>query len=122
MILVDTSVWVNHFRRSDEELARTLLEEEIAVHPFIIGEIAAGNLKHRTEALDYFSLLPRLAIAKENEVHHLLDSRRLWGSGLGWVDLHILAAAKLSGCRIYTADRAMNAIAVRLDLAYRLPR
>lgn len=119
MILVDTSVWVNHFRRSDAELARMLVEEEVAVHPFVIGEIAAGNLKHRTEVLDSFALLPRVAVVEENEVHHLLDSRRLWGAGLGWVDLHILAAAKLSGCRIHTADRAMNEIAVRLDVAYR---
>ena len=119
MTLVDTSVWVNHFRHSDAELARMLAEEEIALHPFVIGEIAAGNLKHRNEVLGYFSFLPQVGIAEENEVHHLLDSRRLWGAGFGWVDLHILAAAKLSGCRIYTADRAMNEIAARLDIAHR---
>ena len=119
MILVDTSVWVNHLRHGDAELARMLVEQEVALHPFIIGEIAAGSLTRRSEVLGYLFLLHRLAVAQEEEVHHLLESRNLWGTGLGWTDLHILTAAKLSGCRLYTADRAMNSAAVQLEIAYR---
>ncbi|HEY1239674.1 MAG TPA: PIN domain-containing protein [Bryobacteraceae bacterium] len=116
MILADTSVWVNHLRRGDHALARLLQAENIGLHPFIFGELAAGNLRNRERVLAYFASLPQLPIAPENEVHHLLASRRLWGSGLGWIDLHILTAAKLSGWRLYTADHAMNEAAGRLEI------
>ena len=119
MIVADTSVWVNHFRRGDAELARMLTEEEVGLHPFVMGEIAAGNLKHRAETLGYLACLPRIAVAQEDEVHHLLESQRLWGLGLGWVDFHILAAAKLGGWSLYSADRAMNGAAIRLGISCR---
>lgn len=116
MILADTSVWVNHLRRGDRNLARMLEAESIGLHPFIFGEIAAGNLRNRQRVLSYFASLPQLPIAPENEVHHLLELRRLWGSGLGWIDLHILTATKLSGWHLYTADRAMQEAGVRLEI------
>jgi len=116
MILADTSVWVNHLRRADHDLARMLQAESVGLHPFILGELAAGNLRNRARVLSYFTSLPELAIAPENEVHYLLQSRRLWGSGLGWIDLHILTATKLSGWDLYTADHAMNEAAVRLQI------
>lgn len=116
MILADTSVWVNHLRRGDHDLTRMLQAESVGLHPFILGEIAAGNLRNRERVLVYFASLTELPIAHENEVHHLLESRRLWGSGLGWIDLHILTATKLSGWQLYTADQAMNQAAARLEI------
>jgi predicted nucleic acid-binding protein len=107
MTLVDTSVWIDHFRRSNAVLTRLLYDDEVAVHPFVIGEIAAGSLKNRALTLADLSLLPRTPMAEETEVRLLLESRRLWGRGLGWVDLHLLASASLAGLDLLTADRAM---------------
>jgi hypothetical protein len=105
--LVDTSVWVDHFRRGDPCLARLLADGEVALHQFVMGEIAAGNLKNRAETLDDLGCLPRAPVAEEGEVRHLLETRRLWGRGLGWIDLHLLASAALAGLDLLTADRAM---------------
>lgn len=116
MILADTSVWVDHFRAGDAELARMLSEEDVGLHPFVLGELAAGSLRQRSHVLHYLGSLPQVPIAQESEVHHFLESQRLWGWGLGWVDLHILAAVKLAGWSLYTADRAMNRAAARLGI------
>jgi predicted nucleic acid-binding protein len=116
VILADTSVWVNHFRHGDAELARLLAGDDVGLHPFVLGEIAAGTLRQRARVLADLACLPQLAIAQGSEVHHLLESRELWGLGLGWVDLHLLAAAKLAAWHLYTADRAMNGAAARLAI------
>jgi predicted nucleic acid-binding protein len=114
VILVDTSVWVNHFRRGDAGLRQLLLDEAAGLHPFVLGEVAAGNLRNRSRTLHDLTLLPRIPLAQEDEVHHLLESQRLWSSGLGWVDLHILASSLLFGWNLYSADRALDAAASRL--------
>jgi predicted nucleic acid-binding protein len=116
VILVDTSIWIAHFRRTDVRLVQTLHNGDAGLHRFILGEIAAGNLRDRARTLADLALLPRVSPAQESEVHHLLESRRLWGAGLGWVDLHILASAILSSWALYTADRAMHAAAARLNI------
>jgi len=87
------------------------------MHPFVMGELAAGSLKNRPAMLADFAALPQASIAGEAEVHHLLESRRLWGTGLGWIDLHLLASAMLAGWRLFTADRAMLKAAEKLGLA-----
>jgi len=117
--LADTSVWVNHLHHGDPELVRLLLAEEIGLHPFVLGELAAGNLPRRSRTLADLACLPQAPVAEEREVHHLLEAHRLWGTGLGWIDLHLLASAKLSGWPLYTADRALNAAAARLEIAHR---
>ncbi len=117
MTLVDTSVWFNHFRRTDAALTRLLADNLVALHPFVLGEIAAGNLRNRSQTLADLALLPTASLAQESEVHFLLESHRLWGTGLGWVDLHILASAKLSNFAVYTVDGALNAAATILNLA-----
>jgi predicted nucleic acid-binding protein len=114
--LVDTSVWVDHFRRGDAVLTRLLNDEAVALHPFVMGEIAAGNLKDRLETLDYLGRLPQAPVAEEGEVRHLLESRRLWGRGLGWIDLHLLASAALAGLDLLTTDRAMGGAADLLGI------
>ena len=87
MILVDTSVWIDHLRRGDEELSLLLDEGQVLVHPFVIGEIACGSLKNRAAVVGHLRRLPAAPIATEAEVHHLLEREGLHGRGLGWVDL-----------------------------------
>ena len=116
MTLIDTSSWVNHFRASDSTIA-TLIKKGLAgTHPFVVGELAVGNLKSRAETIDSFSLLPQLSLADAEEVHYLLATRRLWGKGLGWIDLHLLTATKLAGWGLYTADTGMARAARQMDI------
>jgi predicted nucleic acid-binding protein len=117
MILVDTSIWVNHFRQADAVLAQLLTDAAAGVHPFIVGELACGNLKNRAVTLGDLARLLQTPIASEAEIHHLLESSRLWGKGLGWVDLHLLAAAKLAGWGLFTADRALRRAASAMGIS-----
>ena len=121
MILVDSSVWIEHFRLSEPRLAALLAQELVSLHPFVLGELACGTLRQRPATLSYLKLLPAASRAPEDEVHHLLESRRFWGQGLGWVDLHLLASARIDGCRLWTKDHAMAAAADQLDLSFGAP-
>ena len=116
MTLVDTSVCVNHFRRPQSSLIRLLGDFSAGIHPFVIGELACGNLKHRALTLGDLAKMPAAPLATEAEVLHLLESRRLWGEGLGWVDVHLLASAMLGGWDLLTADRTMQRAARRLGI------
>lgn len=118
MTLVDTSIWVDHMRVPDARLIQLITTKSMRLHPFVLGELAAGNLPKRRRSLDYLESLPRVPAAQESDVHHLLESNGLWGKGLGWIDLHLLAAAVVSGCNILTADRALGAAAKKLGIAY----
>ena len=116
MTLVDTSVWVHHFRRSQSSLIKLLEDFSAGIHPFVIGELACGNLKARARTLGDLAKMPEAPLATEAEVLHLLESRRLWGQGLGWVDVHLLASALLGGWDLLTADRTMQRAARRLGI------
>ena len=116
MTLVDTSVWVNHFRRPQSTLIKLLEDFSAGIHPFVIGELACGNLKHRALTLGDLARMPVAPLATEGEVLHLLEARRLWGEGLGWVDVHLLASALLGGWDLLTADRTMQRAARRLGI------
>jgi len=121
VILVDTSVWVHHFRLGSVALA-SVLEDAVAVtHPFVIGELACGNLSNRTAILADLQTLPEAVSATHDEVLTLLDEHKLWTLGIGWVDSHLLASALLSNCRLWTLDkrlqRAARASRVRLFTA-----
>jgi len=117
MILVDSSVWMNHFRTTEPRLEALLVHELVSLHPFVLGELAGGNLSKRAETIALLEKLPAAAVAKEPEVRHLLESRRLWGTGLGWVDMHLLASALIEESMLWTADRAMAAAAKQLGIA-----
>jgi hypothetical protein len=108
---------VNHFRFGDPTLARLLIDAKAGLHPFVLGELAAGSLKNRSSTLGYFASLPQSRLFAEADVHGVMESRTLWGTGLGWVDLHILTSATMSGWMLYTADRAMIQAAHRLGIA-----
>lgn len=125
MILVDTSVWVDHLRRGEPALAVALEDGEVAMHPFVIGELACGNLPDRSRLFRWFSELPTSPLASHPEVLALIERRHLMGKGLGFVDAHLLAAALLAtvdGMRLWTRDSALDGVAARLGVAYRPDR
>jgi predicted nucleic acid-binding protein len=117
MTLVDTSVWINHFRKSDPALVRLLGKRAAGVHPHILGELACGSIKDRYETLSELSALPHVPVANEAEVYHLLETYRLWGTGLGWVDLNVLASAAVAGWGLMTADSALRRGAAKVGVA-----
>ena len=114
MILVDTSVWINHLRDGNDELRRLLNSSEVLCHPFIVGEIACGTMKNRSEVLDLLKALPQAIVAEHDEVMNFVNDKRLFGHGLGWIDVHLLASATLSKVTIWTADSALKRAAGRL--------
>lgn len=116
MILVDTSVWVAHLRQGNSQLATLLEETGVLVHPFVIGELALGNLNQRNEILGLLENLPTAKVATHDEVLSMIDNRDLAGTGIGWVDAHLLASALLSDVLLWTLDRRLGAVALRLDL------
>ena len=116
MILVDTSVWVEHFRRGKFALKDLLHEEQVLCHPFVIGELACGNLKNRADLLALLSALPEARAAEHHEVLHLLDGKRLYGRGLGWIDAHLLASALLTGCGLWTLDKRLQRVSASLGV------
>ena len=107
MILVDTSVWVSHLRHGHPRLVALLDEGGVLVHPFVIGELACENLKNRAEIMSLLRALPSTAIAEHDEVMLFIESNRLMGKGLGYVDVHLLAASVLSGVRLWTHDKSL---------------
>ena len=117
MTLVDTSVWVDHFRRGNARLRDLLEQDGAACHPFVVGELACGRLKNREEILGLLNALPQADSAEHDEVLHLLDSHRLFGHGLGWVDLHLLASALLAECDLWTLDRPLKRAAQRMSIS-----
>lgn len=118
MILVDTSVWINHLRAGHPALHRLLLNGAVACHEFVIGELACGSLRKRDEILDLLARLPAAPTARHEEALALVESRRLIGLGLGWIDVHILASALLGRAQLWTADRSLSAAASALGLGW----
>ncbi len=116
MTLVDTSVWVDHLRRHDPALADLLEDGAVMVHPCVIGELACGGLRRRVETLALLKALPVAATADDRETLELIERRGLHGRGLGWIDAQLLAAALLTGCRLWTRDRALSRAAADLGL------
>ena len=119
MVLVDTSVWVSHFKSGNVHLKGLLEDGKVILHPFIVGELACGNLKNRQEILSLLKALPAAASASNEEVLQLIENHRLMGLGLGYVDVHLLAAALLTAVPLWTNDRNLREAAIRLQVAYR---
>lgn len=116
MTLVDTSVWVDHLRRHDRALAALLEDGAVLTHPSVIGELACGGLRRRDETLALLKALPAAVTADDRETLELIERRGLHGRGLGWIDAQLLAAALLTGCRLWTCDRALARAAAELGL------
>jgi predicted nucleic acid-binding protein len=119
MVLVDTSVWVAHFRSGNVRLNELLEEGKVVSHPFVIGELACGNLKNRKEILSLLEALPAATVAGYEEVLQFIENHGLMGMGLGYVDVHLLAAALLTGVPFWTNDRTLKHAATRLQISYR---
>ncbi len=118
MILVDTSVWVDHLRRSDDTLAELLREGQVACHPMVIGELACGNLGDRRTVLALLSALPAAPRVTDAEVLDFIDAHRLMGKGLGLVDMHLLASCTLANVGLWTRDTRLAQAATDLKLAH----
>lgn len=117
-MLVDTSVWVDHFRRGDAALAALLVRDEVECHPFIIGELACGRLRNRAEILALLAELPQTPLVEHDEALTFLHRHGLMGLGLGWIDIHLLSSALLGGISLWTRDRRLAAAARALGRLY----
>ena len=119
MILVDTSVWIDHFRNGVSPLAVLLDNARVLTHPFVLGEIACGNLRDRQETLRLLSGLPHAPEASNAEVMTFIEANKLMGKGIGFVDAHLLAAVALAAdARLWTHDRRLDQASAKLRLAY----
>lgn len=121
MILVDTSVWIDHFRVREPGLVAILGDETVLTHPFVIGELACGNIRNRAEILDLIGRLPAPPIATDAEALDLIDRHKLNSRGIGYIDVHLLASTLLMpASRLWTTDRRLASIASELKIAHRL--
>ena len=117
MILADTSVWIGHFRQNDERLAGLLDATGLLIHPFVIGELAVGNLRQREATIDYLSSLPPATLATDREVLQFIEANALFGLGLGYVDAQLLASVRLTpGATLWSGDKRLADVADRMGL------
>lgn len=119
MILADTSVWVDHLKKGDAQLAELLERGGVVMHPFIVGEIACGSLANRSTVLDLLQDLPMATVAESDEVLGFIERHRLHGKGIGYVDAHLLASTALTrGATLWTRDLRLRAAAETLGRAH----
>jgi len=116
MILIDTSIWVDHLRAGNRRLQTFLENAEVLVHPFVVGEIACGTMRHREDVLTLLRALPTAQVAEHDEVMELVERARLHGRGIGWIDVHLLASALLSGATLWTLDSRLAKVASGLGV------
>ena len=117
MTLVDTSVWVDHLRAGNRTLVSLLHDAEVLTHPFVIAELACGQLRNRREILGLLHTLPVARVAEHREVLAFVEHHHLFGRGIGWIDAHLLASALLSQARLITLDRRLSTLAARVGVA-----
>ena len=119
MILVDTSVWIDHLRKGNPVLSELLEGGNVLIHPFVLGELVCGNLKNRWEVLKLLSELPQAPVAMEAEVLEFIESRSLMGRGIGYIDVHLLAATALEGFSLlWTFDKRLAAVSDELGMFF----
>jgi predicted nucleic acid-binding protein len=118
VILVDTSVWIHHLRWGHEQLRFLLENGHVQVHQFVIGELSCGSIKNRRTILELLAALPSAAVAEDQEVLSLIESRKLYGRGLGWVDMHLLTSALLNNAPLWSLDRKLKEAAAALRISY----
>ena len=119
MVLADTSIWIDHFNRSDSILITLLNDYEVVMHPYILGELACGNFKNRKKIFGLLSNLPTINKISDEEYFLFLENNKLYGKGLGFVDIHLLASSLIHRCEIYTRDKTLLSIANTYTIAYK---
>lgn len=119
MILVDSSVWIDHLRAGEPALVELLNNNNVLAHPFVVGELACGNLKNRKMVLSLLQDLPTIQVATDDEVLFFVEKHSLMGKGIGYVDAHMLAAVMLDGnARLWTRDKRLGSVAEAMKLAF----
>lgn len=117
MILVDTSVWIDHLRSGDDELVQQLNNSSVLMHPFVLGELACGNLNKRKEVLTLLNDLPKSSVATDSEALFFIEQHKLMARGIGYIDAHLLAAVALDGsASLWTRDKRLRAVGDALSL------
>jgi predicted nucleic acid-binding protein len=118
MMLVDTSVWIDHLRQGDAALTAALEAGRVWMHSFVLGELACGNLRSRDEVLGLLQALPPMPVSTDKEVLFFIDQHELMGRGIGYIDVHLLASARLGGAQLWTRDKRLHTVAAEIGLAH----
>lgn len=122
MILIDTSIWIDHFRVGNTHLSTLLDQQQVLIHPMIIGELACGNLKNRTEILSLLQNLPTTQEASNTEVLYFIEQNKLMGRGVGFIDFHLLSSVALTQqTSLWTGDKRLQKVAQAINLNYDKP-
>ena len=122
MILVDTSIWIDHLRKNDQYLQFLLLEGEVVCHSLVIGELVCGNLKNRKEIISLLQSLPMAPQIEFDEYLYFIEKHKLYGKGIGFNDIHLLASAKLAQTKLWSLDKKFNSAAIELGINYKKSR
>jgi predicted nucleic acid-binding protein len=119
MVLVDTSIWIDHLRESSKGLVELLQQENVICHPFIIGELACGNLKNQKMILELLENLPQAQLVDDSEVRKFIEMRKLMGQGIGWIDMHLISSALISDTALWTSDKRLRIVAQKLKVLWK---
>ena len=120
MVLIDTVVWIDHLQSNDEHLSMLLENEQIVMHPMVIGELAMGNLANRQRTLEDFAKLPEISVATHEEVLFFIERHRLMGTGISYVDANLLASVIAYGdTKLWSRDRRLNEAAAMFDVVHK---
>lgn len=119
MVIVDTSIWVTHLRHGSRHLEDVLLDGQVMCHPFIVGELACGNIQNRKEILSLLQTLPMAPTVSLDELLYFIERKKLMGAGIGFVDAHLLASAQLADVPLWTSDKRLKGATAKLGLAYK---
>ena len=122
MILVDTSIWIDHLRKNNQHLQFLLLEGEVVCHSLVIGELVCGNLKNRKEIISLLQSLPMAPQIEFDEYLYFIEKHKLYGKGIGFNDIHLLASAKLAQTKLWSLDKKFNSAAIELGINYKKSR
>ncbi|OGL44703.1 MAG: ribonuclease [Candidatus Schekmanbacteria bacterium RBG_16_38_11] len=120
MVLIDTSIWISHFQEENPHLKELLLEGSVVCHPFVIGELACGNIKNRKEIISLLRDLPEAETLENDEILQFIENKRLMGLGIGLIDIHLLASSVLTNVLLWTADKQLRSVASKLNILYKL--
>ena len=119
MVIVDTSIWITHLRQGSRHLTHLLLDAQVRCHPLMVGELACGNIKNRVEFLALLQSLPMVPTVSLEELLYFIDRHTLMGAGIGFVDAHLLASARLSRIPLWTSDKKLRSAATKLEVSYK---